>query len=141
MDNIGHPAHKKLNCLALTALLELEQPWMLSRLQSLMSLWTDIVNELIIDASLHEGVVVMRDCLVYTDPDAAKPDGPEPPADYRKRILAFKDPVHRIDIRVFVRDKLAVAIESCGGMEAFQRDWVQNVDEDIVRGFGALGIV
>ena len=141
MDNIGHPAHKKLNCLALTALLESGQPWILSRLQSLMSLWTDVVTELVIDASLQEGVVDNRDCLVYTDPDTAKPDGPEAPADYRKRAMEFKDPVHRIDIRVYVRENLAIAIESCGGMDAFQRDWVQNVDEDVVRGFGALGIV
>ena len=141
MDNIGHPAHKKLNCLALTSLLETGQPWILSRLQNLMSLWTDVVTELVVDASLREGVVDNRDCLVYSGLDASKPDGPEAPADYRKRVLEFKDPVHRIDIREYIREKLAAAIEVCGGMEAFQREWVQNVDEDVVKGFGALGIV
>ena len=105
------------------------------------SQWTDVINELVIDASLQEGVVDKRDCLVYTDPDASKPEGPESPADLRTRLLEFKDPVHQIDVRNYVRDRLAIAIESCGGMEAFQRDWVQNVDEDVVRGFGALGIV
>ena len=105
------------------------------------SQWTDVINELVIDASLQEGVVDKRDCLVYTDPDASKPEGPESPADLRTRLLEFKDPMHQIDVRNYVRDRLAIAIESCGGMEAFQRDWVQNVDEDVVRDFGALGIV
>lgn len=163
IDSIGHPVHKKLHCLALTSLLETGQPWILGRLQSLMTVvsettwrgtmlwwdktnwnesqWTDVINELVIDASLQEGVVDKRDCLVYTDPDASKPEGPESPADFRIRLLEFKDPVHQLDVRDYVRGRLAVAIESCGGMEAFQRDWVQIVDEDVVRGFGALGIV
>ena len=163
IDSIGHPVHKKLHCLALTSLLETGQPWILGRLQSLMTVvsettwrgtmlwldktnryesqWTDVVNELVIDASLQEDVVDKRDCLVYTDPDASKPEGPESPADLRIRLLEFKDPVHQLDVRNYVRDRLAIAIESCGGMEAFQRDWVQIVDEDVVRGFGALGIV
>ncbi len=105
------------------------------------SQWTDVINELVIDASLESGVVDKRDCLVYTDPDASKPEGPESPAGLRTRLLEFRDPVHQIDVRNFVRDKLAIAIESCGGMEAFQRVWVQNVDEDVVRGFGELRII
>lgn len=141
MDNIGHPAHKKLSCLALTSFLETGQPWILSRLQSLMTIWTDVVTELVVDASVEEGKVDYRDSLVYNDPNAQKPDGPEAPADERRRVLGYEDPVHRIDVRVFIREKLAVAVEKCGGMETFQREWVQNVDEDVVRGFGALGIV
>lgn len=141
MDNIGHPAHKKLSCLALTSFLETGQPWILSRLQSLMTIWTDVVTELVVDASLEEGKVDYRDSLVYNDPNAQKPDGPEAPADERIRVLGYEDPVHRIDVRVFIREKLAVAVEKCGGMGTFQREWVQNVDEDVVRGFGALGIV
>ncbi len=140
MDTIGHPTHKKLNCLALTSLLETGQPWILSRLQSLMSEWTDCVTELVIDTSLDEKVVDNRDCLVYTDLEVLKGEGFEAPADERRRLLTFQDPVHRIDIRVFIREKLAVAIEGCGGMEAFQRDWVQNVDADVVKSFGDLGL-
>ena len=140
MDNIGHPAHKKLSCLALTSFLETGQPWILSRLQSLMTIWTDVVTELVVDVSLEEGKADYRDSLVYNDPNAQKPDGPEAPADERRRVLDFEDPVHREDVRVYVREKLAVAVEKCGGMETFQREWVQNVDEDVVRAFGALGI-
>lgn len=141
MDNIGHPAHKKLSCLALTSFLETGQPWILSRLQSLMTIWTDVVTELVVDVSLEEGKVDYRDSLVYNDVNAHKPDGPEAPADERRRVLDFEDPVHRIDVRVHIREKLAIAVEKCGGMETFQMEWVQNVDEDVVRAFGALGIV
>ena len=141
MDNIGHPAHKKLNCLALTSFLETGQPWILSHLQSLMTIWTDVVTEIVVDYSPEEGKVEYRDCLVYTDPNTQKPDGSEPPADERRRVLDYEDPVHRIDVRVFIREKLAVAVEKCGGMEIFQREWVQNVDVEIVRAFGDLGII
>lgn len=141
MDLIHNPANKKLNCLGLTSLLGTAQPWILSRLQSLMNEWTNVITELVIDVSLEEGVADNRDSLVYTDPEALKSEGPEAPGDERRRRLMFQDPVHRIDIRVFVREKLGIAVEACGGMEAFQREWVQNVDVDVVRGFGALGIV
>ena len=141
MDNIGNPAQKKLSCLALTSFLETGQPWILSRLQSLMTVWTDVVTELVVDVSLEEGKVDYRDSLVYNDPNAQKPDGPEAPADERIRVLNFEDPVHRIDVRVLIQEKLAVAMEKCGGMETFQREWVQNVDKDVGRAFGALGIV
>ena len=133
MDNIGHSAHKKLNCLALTSFLETGQPWILSHLQSLMTVWTDVVAEIVADFSLEEGKADYRDSLVYSDPSAHKHDGPE--------FLEFVDAVHRIDVRVFIREKLAVAVEKCGGMETFQREWVQNVDSDVVREFGALGII
>ena len=141
MDSIGHPAHKKLNCLALTSFLETGQPWILSHLQSLMTVWTDVITEIVVDSSLEEGKADYQDSLVYNDPHAQKPDGPEAPADERRRVLNFEDPVHRIDVRVFIREKLAVAVEKCGGMEAFQREWVQNVDDEVVRAFSALGIV
>ena len=141
VDYIAHPAHKKLNCLALTSFLETGEHWILSRLQSLMTLWFDVVTELVVDMSPEEGKVDYQDSLVYNDPNALKPEGPEAPADERRRLLTFEDPVHRIDVRVFIREKLAIAVGTCGGTEAFQRDWVQNVDEDVVRAFGALGVI
>ena len=141
MECVSHPTHTKLNCLALTSFLETGQPWILSHLQSLMNTWTEVVPEIVVDTSPEEGKVEYRDSLVYTDPDAQKPEGPEPPADERRRVLDFEDPVHRIDVRVFIREKLAVAVEKCGGMEVFQREWVQNVDVEVVKEFGALGII
>ena len=70
-----------------------------------------------------------------------RPEGPEAPADERRRTLIFQDPVHRIDIRDYVREKLGIAIEACGGIEAFQREWLQNIDQDVLSGFSALRIV
>lgn len=51
-ENIGHPPHRKLNCLALTSLLQLSVPWVLGRLQDLMNIWTDMITE------VQEGVDV-----------------------------------------------------------------------------------
>ena len=138
---ISSPTHKKLNSLALTFLLELSQPWTLSNLQSLMNEWISAMSELIVDVSLEEGKVDKQDTLVYKDPGSLKAEGPEAPTDLRRRMLTFNDPVHRVDIRDVIREKLGIAIQSSGGMEAFQRDWLQNVDADVVKAFGALGIV
>jgi hypothetical protein len=44
--NMGHPSQRKLNCFALTMLLETNQKWILERLQDLMIVWTDVVTEL-----------------------------------------------------------------------------------------------
>lgn len=43
--NIGHPTQRKLGCLALTSLLETGGSWILSKLQELMTVWTDVVTE------------------------------------------------------------------------------------------------
>ena len=144
MDSISNPAHKKLNCLALTALLEAGRPWILSRLQSLMTLWTDVVTELVweYDQENNDGSPDHRDCLVYRDPEAMKAGALEASADGERRWwMEIRDPVHKIDIREFAREKLGVVINGCGGMEAFQREWVQNVDQDVVKAFGRLGVV
>jgi len=47
-ENVGDPGRRKLMCLALTRLLEVQpsQGWMLARLQDLMTVWTDVVVEL-----------------------------------------------------------------------------------------------
>ncbi len=65
LDNISHPEKKKLNCFALTALLQTGQSWIMEHLQDLMAVWTEVALELYDDdANL--------DCLIYTDPDAMK---------------------------------------------------------------------
>ena len=140
MDGITHPTQKKLNCMAVTALLDVGD-LMLSHLQSLMSLWTEVIAEMIIEDVGESGEPNKRDCLVYSSPDAFKPEGvPDSPAAQRQRVLTFADPTHRIDIRDYVRQKLGVAIERCGGLDIFRTQWVANVDKDIVQAFGELGI-
>ena len=44
--NMGDPVARKLNCLALTRLLETRERWILSRMQDLMTVWTDVVKEM-----------------------------------------------------------------------------------------------
>ena len=141
MDSISSPDRKKANCLALTALLETEEAWVLSYLQNFISLWTDLTIELVTESEDKDGTLRKVDCLVYNAPDDLKPDGPESPAAVRERQLLFADPVHRVDIRDFIRDKLQVAINRSGGMDSFRDQWLENVDKDVVRAFGDLGIV
>ncbi|KAH0556736.1 hypothetical protein GP486_005475 [Trichoglossum hirsutum] len=47
--NIGHPVQRKLNCMALTRLLEANQKWILGRMQDLMTVWTDVITDLVED--------------------------------------------------------------------------------------------
>ncbi|MCJ1388710.1 hypothetical protein MMC18_001559 [Xylographa bjoerkii] len=141
-ENIGAADRKKLHCFALTALLDLTpHPWIMRKLQDLMGVWTDVVTECVEypDEDSREGG---RDTLVWWDPDGLKPtDRPEAPEHARKRNILFSDPIHRVDVRDFVRARLQRSIEACGGQEAFQRDWLVDVDVDVVRSFGQLGIL
>ena len=140
MDSISSPAQKKLSCLALTSLIERGDQWALSHLQSFMSMWTDVINELVSETEDRNGDLKQMDTLVYASQDELKPDGPESPATIRNRELSFEDPVHRVDVRAFIRGKLGRAIEECGGMDVFKRDWIQNVDKEVVGAFEDLGI-
>jgi hypothetical protein len=47
IENIGDGPNKKLMTLVLTRLLESNAPWMLGRLQTLMTVWTDVLGELL----------------------------------------------------------------------------------------------
>lgn len=135
LDNVCNPEKRKLFCLALTALLETNQPWILDRLQELMTLWTDLVAELVDEENRG------ADCLVWWNVDNLKPEGQETPADERRRNLTFADPIHKLDLKGFVRDMLKATVEACGGRESFERMWLVNVDAEVVRAFGALGVV
>lgn len=130
-DSIYNLEKKKISCLGLTALLETNQTWILSRLQELMSMWTDTIVE------LFEGGT---DCLIMWDQEASDDDDPETPDRTRRRKLNFEDPVHRLDVKVFVREKLQAAAVACGGEDAFQRTWAVNVDADVLKAFMELGV-
>ncbi|KAL8922668.1 MAG: hypothetical protein Q9208_004981 [Pyrenodesmia sp. 3 TL-2023] len=134
LDNISHPEKKKLNTLALTALLQTGQSWILGHLQDLMAVWTEVVLELYDDDSAD------RDCLIYTDPDALK--GEDETAEQEgQRKLIFVDPVHRLDFKLYVREHLQQTVASCGGSESFQAEWVVNVDRDVLQEFSKVGIL
>ena len=151
-ESIGNPERKKLSCLALTALLDLApQKWIMGRLQELMGVWTEVVTECMDypeddpdeqDAGVRRGRGPGRDVTVFSDPEGLVPtDRPEPEEEARRRIVAFADPIHRLHIKGFIRERLQRAIEACGGQEGFQREWLVNVDADVVRSFGELGVL
>lgn len=104
IDNIS-PANKtKLSCLALTAFLETGQPWILNKLQLLMTTWTSVLTDLEEEYPNGETSVVKRDPLIYTPESFPEVSGDKPAA-ARSRELTLADPVHRIDTRIYIRGK------------------------------------
>ncbi|KAK3676729.1 hypothetical protein LTR78_003506 [Recurvomyces mirabilis] len=139
LENIGDPSLRKLMALALTKLLETNRPFILLNLQSLMTMWTDVIVELR-EASEDAGNGdTMADSLVYGPAPAA--ESLESPEDARKRVLTCSDEVHTIGLPGCVTQALGKVVEACGGMERFQQEWLINVDEDVVAGFTGLGIM
>ncbi|KAG9590968.1 ARM repeat-containing protein, partial [Aureobasidium melanogenum] len=138
-ENIGDPSRRKLMCLALTKLLSTSQPFILGSLQSLMTLWTDMVTEI-----REDGGAVDSDTLVYDNPDQLRTTEAgviEAPEDERRRALTFADPVHNVRTTQWIKHYLQLAIQAAGGQEAFQNEWLVNVDKDVIAAFGALGIM
>ena len=138
MDDVGDPSREKLMCLALTKLLDTHQPFILLSLQSLMTVWTDIITELREDAE-----DVGLDSLVYINRDAWRPNGSalEAPEDARRRESTFSDVVHTVSLPQFVKKHLEQAIVASGGMQNFEQEWLVNVDQDVVKAFLKLGIM
>ena len=139
IDNIGDPSRRKLMCMALTKLLSTSQPFILSQLQLLMDFWTVLVAELrddTEDASVDSLVFESLEQLQSLDTSI-----PEAPEDERNRLLTYTDPVRSVKITEWIRHYLQQAIEGCGGQDAFQNEWLVNVDKDVVAAFGRLGIM
>ncbi|CAN9240504.1 unnamed protein product [Alternaria alternata] len=135
IENIGDAPNKKLMCLVLTRFLEGGQPWMLGRLQSLIGIWTDVLGELL------DGMDDRSQDSLFWPPEPYHPTEPEAPEDIRKRELIYTDPVHQINLVAFVREHLQQAIQQVGGEQAFQEEWLNRVDKEILKDFGELGIM
>ncbi|KAL8831886.1 MAG: hypothetical protein Q9191_000599 [Dirinaria sp. TL-2023a] len=131
LDNIGHPDRKKLHVLALTALYSLAAPWILSRLQELMTAWTDIVTELIDEESGNDTMVIWDIESMKGEAETAKEE--------RSRRVAYEDVVRRVDVKVAVREAVQGVLARLG-REEFEK-WVENVDRDVMEAFGRLGVV
>lgn len=128
---MGDPDWRKLNTLALTALFTTAQPWMLRRLQELMSLWTDVITELVDEET---GVDTM------TVSEGARGWGIHATAmDERILRLEEEDVLRTVDIKTAVRGAVEGVVTAVG-REEFER-WVGDVDADVVKAFGALGVV
>ncbi|EME83472.1 uncharacterized protein MYCFIDRAFT_203653 [Pseudocercospora fijiensis CIRAD86] len=136
IEDVGDPSRKKLMCLAMTKLLETNQSFILLQLQSLMTIWTDLIVELREDEADTSG-----DSLVYGDDGPNTEWGPESPEETRNRAMTATDEVHTIKVPDFVKHYLQQAITAAGGYEKFQEQWLVNVDQDVVKAFAKLGVM
>lgn len=136
----------KLHVLALTQLLSLcqsgAQPpnYILTNLQSYISMWTSITTELSdgIDADSGEGGDYL---IIWKSSDEPIDDPYEVPETKRRALRSRRDPVFNIGVQGFVKEKFQVLVQTCGGQDAFQRDWLINVDKDVVEAFASLRII
>ena len=55
--------------------------------------------------------------------------------------MLFSDPVHRVNVKESIRDCLQQAINASGGQDSFRQNWLVNVDPDVIKSFGALGVL
>ncbi|KAF2434686.1 putative importin 11 [Tothia fuscella] len=138
-DMISEPSRQKLSTMALTRLFSTAQPFILSRLQPLIDLWISVIE------SLTEGNEDKSvDSLVYARPEggcAYVASEGQSAGEARKSALAAGDPVHAVNLREFVKWAVGSAVEKVGGVEAFQENWLVNVDREVLEQFGKLGIL
>ncbi|PYI06330.1 importin 11 [Aspergillus sclerotiicarbonarius CBS 121057] len=146
-DNIGSTTQKKLHALALTQLLTLNGPdsqppaYLLSNLQSYLTMWTDIVTELADGAEGNPDDPQSGDYLIYwNNAQTGSYEEHEPPESERRRNWDNSDVLHKVNIRDFIRERLHSLIVGCGGEQRFQEEWLLNVDREVVAAFGALGL-
>ncbi|KAI9884881.1 MAG: peroxisome assembly protein (Peroxin-2) [Watsoniomyces obsoletus] len=147
-----HETRRKLNCLALTSLLETGAPWILNRLQDLMTVWTDVIIELQ-DGSEEPGKDRMA---LYPSGQDVGPhetgsmEGsqswqsgmePPPPEEKRRDRLRNADPIWKLNTSAFVREHLQQVIVQCGGQERFQQEWLINIDPEVMSDFAKLGVL
>ncbi|KAF2002151.1 ARM repeat-containing protein [Amniculicola lignicola CBS 123094] len=136
IENIGDGPNRKLMVLVLTRFLERGEPWILGRLQMLMGAWTDVLGELLDGMDDHSA-----DFLYWPPEPTPHPTEPEAPEEIRKRELIYSDPIHRINLVSFVRERLGQAVQAGGGEQQFQEEWLSRVDKDVLKGFMDLGIM
>ena len=142
-DSTPDTLRKKVQMLALTALLGANQPptALLSSLQSLFGLYADTLTELAESAADEN-----RGDYLYSPATPGEmlqnwPDS-DSPEDVRKRHMTNWDVVYVINAREFVAEKLKLAIDACGGQQAFEQQWITDrVDQDVVRSFAGLGVL
>jgi hypothetical protein len=49
--------------------------------------------------------------------------------------------VHKVKTAQWIKHYLEGVVQSVGGQERFQGEWLVNVDKDVVAAFGELGIM
>ncbi|CAK7562935.1 MAG: hypothetical protein SEPTF4163_000791 [Sporothrix epigloea] len=138
-DAMGDPASQKVACMGMTRLLEVQairgnsivfQDLALGRLQEYFSMWTSTV----IDA---QGAASYPDCYVW-------PEGAPAPAEYDTPLMtaesafAARDPLHTETLYPFIMLRLQELMARTGGEQAFEANWMVNVDQDVLAGFRRL---
>jgi hypothetical protein len=165
-QSVSDPSRRKLLCLAATQLLSTNQPFILGELQSLMTIWTDVITELREDdvpdptsppppppSGGGGGGNSIPDCLVYDPSSSSSNDinnnenpyhAQESPEDTRRRHLTQSDEVHTLNTAAFVRGHLGnVVAQTVGGEAGFRERWVDGgvVDGHVLAGFMGLGVM
>ncbi|KAL9115734.1 MAG: hypothetical protein Q9227_000102 [Pyrenula ochraceoflavens] len=147
-DAIGDVNRKKLTALALTSLLcsldgETPSRTMLESLQSMMSMWTDIVTELGEEAADKGGdyLVIWEEGQEQAHDSGAEEGWAQSAEEGRRRARSRLDPVYRVNIRGFLAERLQRLVVDVGGEEVFRNEWLGRVDEAVVRGFAELGVL
>lgn len=133
-DSMANIDRQKLSCLALTRLLEQElpiTPQLLEMLQDYFAMWAMVINEMI--SGRDDG----GDNLVWEPTEGSEYEGPE---EVRVRLHGDRDPVHTIHTFQFVQQRLAALVEMVGGQEQFQKNWLVNIDKDVLDGYQNLGV-
>ncbi|KAI1849053.1 hypothetical protein JX266_005014 [Neoarthrinium moseri] len=132
-DCISDDRRRKLNLLALTRLMELGEPMqglVLAKLQDYFTMWTSVIAPILDEQDPSIDLLVLTDGLESTEWDT--------PRDLRERALKESDPVSRVNALTFVRDTLSGLVQRVGD-QAFQENYLANVDSDVVGSFQKLG--
>jgi hypothetical protein len=103
----------------------------LDKLQDYFAMWTTVINEMI--SGRDDG----GDNLIWETNEGNEFEGPE---DVRKRLQDGSDPVHTIHTFNFVKQRLGALVSMVGGEEEFQKNWLVNIDKDVLDGFQNLGV-
>ncbi|KIV82639.1 hypothetical protein PV11_04736 [Exophiala sideris] len=141
IDGIGDVLRKKLQVLALTSLLTASTPpcpqIMLEDLQSLLTIWTDVVLELSQDAADES----KGDYLWHNTPGNV-PDWPDAtPEEGRKRAVGNADPIYTVNMREFIATTLRSTMGRTGGPAAFEHEWLTRIDSVVLKAFVDLKLL
>lgn len=141
-DSIGDVLRKKLQTLGLTALLASSSPpptVMLDQLQSLLTVWTDLIVELSEEAAEE----AQGDYLWYHDKPAETPEWADStPEDTRKRIVSNNDPIYSTNIRFFIAERLRHVMNNWpGGQAGFEQEWLSRIDTVVMKSFVDLKVL
>ncbi|CAK7239354.1 MAG: hypothetical protein STHCBS139747_000784 [Sporothrix thermara] len=147
-DAMGNPEYQKVACMAMTRLAEIStaqgggggsgsgsgnlsfQDLVLGRLQDYFSMWTSAV----VDA---QGSASQPDCFVWQD-GAPAPTEYDTPLMTAESAFAAKDPAHTETLYEYIMLRLQDLMARAGGEQAFEANWMVNVDQDVLAGFRRL---